>query len=214
MEPDDDGSGGARPVGAGDELAAGVADERVAAFQGALGIVGREREREPLEVLAPARHPVAVVRSSQPARSASWPVARSSCAPPRPAWRSRTSAAVRVRSVASATPRRALARSSRRCWCSRARWRASCWTGARRISRSTARFQQRAPAMPGEGRGGGEDAGPGGGDVDADRASAAWVGVEHATAATSSIGVRRADGRPTRSPARGASRPSGIATRR
>ena len=88
-------------------------------------------------------------------------------------------------------PRRALARSSRRCWCSRVRWRSTCAAGARdrrasvRARSTIARRlwrSSRAAAAASVRRAPTQSSGT--------AASAAWVGVEQATAATSSSSVR------------------------
>ena len=91
----------------------------------------------------------------------------------------------------SATARRLAARSSRRCWCRRVRWRATWWPGAResrasvRARSSTARRPWRSqPAARRRERGARRAQSTG------TAVSAACVGVEHATAATSSSSVR------------------------
>ena len=137
-----------------------VLDERVAARERALRVVGGQRQRQPLQ-LARAR--------------------RGSASAPRPRRLAVQHQGVRraVPSARSTPRRRALARSSRSSWCSRRRWRATCSAGrAREPARGRGRVERPRGGRGRRRRRRPRQAGAGGAAVDGTAASAACVGVE------------------------------------
>ena len=129
-----------------------------------------------------ARAPAA--RGRARAGRAPRPPRRAPCARARARWST-------VWRVAVATPRRELAPSSRACWCRRARWRATWSAGARESrasvrARSTIASRERCSSRAASPR----SAARASAQLTGTAASAAWVGVEQAIAATSSISVR------------------------
>ena len=165
----------ARAPAAGDRLAGGVLDQRVAALERALAGRGRRaRARSALERRA--------ARSRTPAPAAARGLAlEHERAAPRAA-----------RARRATPPARARAHLAQLLVQARARWRATCSAGARESRASAARALER----PRGGRGARSRAARRAqrrarlGAVDGTAASAAWVGVEQLTAATSSISVR------------------------